>query len=244
MKTTMDSELLYKNSNVPKVQKAFELFKNKKFKEALEIFRDLYSKNSTNYEYNYYLGLTYANLGYFDVALNHLLYASKTNKNYYISIHSNMICGYIYTLREEYKLAENCFREVLKINSQSISALVAIAYVFEKTNRYDQSIIYLKRALEIDPDNPRVLNALAYVYAEREINLSDAVRLARKAVSHQPDSPEIRDTLAWAYYKKGEYIQAMNEIKKAMELLPNNEEILKHYKEISSKLEEIKSRTK
>ncbi|MFN4244671.1 MAG: tetratricopeptide repeat protein [Brevinematia bacterium] len=222
-----------------KVKEGILLFEKKKFKEALEIFMQLHKSNPYNYEYNYYLGLTYVNLGYFDLALNYLLYSSKDNKNYYISVHSNMICGYIYTLRKEYKLAENCFREVLKVNPESVTAMVALAYVFEKTNRYDQSIVYLKKAMEIDPENPRVLNALAYVYAEKEINLSEAVRLSRKAISKKPDSPEILDTLAWVYYKKGEYIQALNEIKKALKLLPNNEEIQKHYKEILSKVEEI-----
>ena len=236
----MEEILSKKNqSMVPKVKEGISLFENKKFKEALGIFRDLHKSDPYNYEYNYYLGITYANLGYFDLALTHLLYSAKSSKNYYISIHSNMVCGYIYTLQQEFKLAENCFREVLKINPQSVTALIALSYVFEKTNRYDQSIVYLKRAMEIEPENPRVLNALAYVYAEKEINLSEAVRLARKAISKKPDSPEILDTVAWVYYKKGEYIQALNEIKKALKLLPDNEEIQKHYKEIMSKVEEI-----
>lgn len=235
----MEDILTSKESHIPRVKEAIELFKKKNFKQALEIFKELQKSDPYNYEYNYYLGLTYANLGYFELALNYLLHSSRSPKNYYIVIHSNMICGYIYTLRQEYKLAENCFREVLKINPESITALVAIAYVFEKTGRYDQSIIYLKKAMEIDPENPRVLNALAYIYAEREINISEAVRLARKAISKQPDSPEILDTLAWVYFKKGEYIQALNEIKKAIKLLPNNEEIQKHYQEILSKIKEI-----
>lgn len=236
----MEEILSRKGSSVPDVRKGVSLFKEGKFKEALEVFRKVHELDPYNREYNYYLGLTYANLGYLDLALNHLLYSSKDNKNYYISIHSNMLCGYIYTLRQEYKLAEHCFREVLKINPDSVTALVAIAYVFEKTGRYDQSIIYLKKAMEVDPENPRVLNALAYVYAEKEINLSEAVRLARKALSKQPDSPEILDTVAWVYYKKGEYPQALSEIKKAIRLLPDNEEIQKHYREILSKIEESK----
>lgn len=234
----MENILSNKEKRNPKLDKAIKLFKEKKFQEALEIFKEIQKSEPYNYEYNYYVGLTYVNLGYFDIGLNYLLHSAKDNNNYYINIHSNMICGYIYTLREEYKLAEHCFREVLKINPESITALVALAYVFEKTGRYDQSIIYLKKALEIDPENPRALNALAYVYAEREINLQEAIKLARKAISKQPDSPEILDTLAWAYYKKGEYIQALNEIKKAIQLMPNNEEIQKHYKEILSKVEE------
>ncbi|MCX8029581.1 MAG: tetratricopeptide repeat protein [Brevinematales bacterium] len=238
----MEDIISTKDSDIPQLREAIELFKKKNFKDALELFKELLKRNPDNYEYNYYVGLTYANLGYFDLALNYLLHSARTNKNYYISIHSNMVCGYIYTLRKEYKLAENCFREVLKINPQSVSALVAIAYVFEKSNRYDQSIIYLKKAMEIDDSNPRVLNALAYIYAEKGINLTEAVRLARKALSQEPDSPEIRDTMAWVYYKRGEYYQALSEIKKAIELLPNNAEIQYHYKEILSKIEELKAK--
>ncbi|MEN2997968.1 MAG: tetratricopeptide repeat protein [Brevinematia bacterium] len=242
MEVIMKDTIGSKQSHISLVSEGIKLFRNKKFKEALETFRKVYKSDPTNYEYNYYLGLTLINLGHYELALNYLLYSSKDNENYYISIHSNMLCGYLYTLRQEYKLAENCFREVLKINPESVTALVAIAYVFEKSGRYDQSIIYLKKAMEVDPENPRVLNALAYVYSEREINLTEAVRLARKALAKQPNSPEILDTLAWAYFKKGEYIQALNEIKKAMEILPENEEIQKHYWEILEKIREIKKK--
>ncbi len=223
-----------KDNNLEK--EGIKLFREKRFKEALEIFRSLYKSDPKSTEYNYYVGLTLLNLGHYEASLNHLLHTARNSNQYFHKIHSNILVGYIYTLMNEYKLAENHFREVLKINPQSITAYLAISYVFQKTGRYDQSIIYLKKAIEIDPENPRVLNALAYVYAEIGINLNEAARMARKAASMEPDSAEIRDTLAWIYYKKGEIIQAYNEIKKAMELLPNNPEILEHYKEITSKL--------
>lgn len=219
-----------------KISEGISLFREKKFKEAFEIFKELYRFDPKNAEYNYYIGLTYLNLGDIEKALNHLLHTTRSSSQYFHLIHANMLVGYIYTLMKEYKLAENHFREVLKVNPQSVTAYVAISYVFEKTGRYDQSIIYLKKALEIDSENPRVMNALSYLYSEVGINLSEAARMARKAASIDPDSPEIRDTLAWVYYKKGEIIQAYNEIRKAMELLPDNPEIIKHYKEISSKL--------
>ncbi|MGB9622120.1 MAG: tetratricopeptide repeat protein, partial [Brevinematia bacterium] len=206
-----------------------------KFKEALEIFLELYKSNPKSQEYAYYVGITYANLGNYDIALNYLLFATKDNSNYYKFINANMVCGYIYTIKGEYKLAENCFRDVLKINPNSVSALVALSYVFQKTKRYDQSLIYLKKAFEIDPDNPRVLNAIAYVYAELGINLSEALRYARKAVATK-DEPEFRDTLAWVYYKRGNYVEAYEEIKKAIQKLPNDPEVLEHYKEIRRKL--------
>jgi len=233
----MEEAIQSKKKKPELVERGISLFKARKYKEALEIFKEVYRTNPKDPEYNYYIGLTYLNLGNYDAALNHLLHSAKDNTSYFVALRSNMLCGYIYTMKKEYKLAENCFREVLKINPQSVSALLAIAHVFEKTGRYDQSLIYLKKAMDIDPENPRVLNALAYIYAEIGINLGEATRLARKAISLDPDSPEIRDTLAWVYYKKGEIIQAYNEIKQAISLMPDNEEIKQHYKEITSKLQ-------
>ena len=219
------------------IERAISLFKMRRYKESLELFKEVYKTNPKDSEYNYYIGLTYLNLKNYDAALNHLLYSSNDTSSYFVALRSNMLCGYIYTLKKEYKLAENSFREVLKINPQSVSALLAISHVFEKTGRYDQSLIYLKKAMDIEPENPKILNALAYIYAEIGVNLAEAVRLARKAISLDPDSPEIRDTLAWIYYKKGEIIQAYNEIKQAIKFMPDNEEIQNHYKEISSKLQ-------
>lgn len=231
----MDGSLIGEVSNNPRVRKGVDFFRLGKFKEALEIFLELYKSNPKSYEYAYYVGITYANLGNYDLALNYLLYATKDNLNYYRFVNSNMVCGYIYTIKGEYKLAENSFREVLKINPNSISALLALSYVFQKTKRYDQSLIYLKKAFEIDSENPRVLNALAYIYAELGINLSDALRYARKAVAIK-DEPEFRDTLAWVYYKRGNYVEAYEEIKKVIQRLPDNPEVLEHYNEIAKRL--------
>ena len=52
--------------------------------------------------------------------------------------------------------------------------------------------------------------------------------MAKKALSIKPKSPKVLDTLGWAYYKKKAFDKAVEYLKKALILLPDNTEIQSH----------------
>lgn len=85
-------------------------------------------------------------------------------------------------------------------------------------NAYETSIY-------IDPDNPQVLNNLAWLYAtcenERFRNHPRALTLAKKAVSLDQAS-YILDTLAESYYVNGMYDEAVAIAKRALEVAEKN----------------------
>jgi tetratricopeptide (TPR) repeat protein len=58
-----------------------------------------------------------------------------------------------------------------------------------------------ERAVAADPGAAVAANNLAWIYAESDERLDQALRLAQAAAEALPGSPEVLDTLGWAYYR-------------------------------------------
>jgi tetratricopeptide (TPR) repeat protein len=80
----------------------------------------------------------------------------------------------------------------------------------------------LRKALEVDPENPAVNNELAWLLATSpELGLRDpalAVRLAQKAVDAQPKSGNYWNTLGAADYRHGDLKAAIDALETSMSL--------------------------
>ncbi|XOV86638.1 MAG: tetratricopeptide repeat protein [Pseudomonadota bacterium] len=71
-------------------------------------------------------------------------------------------------------------------------------------------------------------NNLAWIYGEKE--LAKALAAGKKAHELAPNSGEIMDTYGWFLYLSGDKAKAREILAKAVELVPDNEEIQQHYK--------------
>jgi tetratricopeptide (TPR) repeat protein len=80
----------------------------------------------------------------------------------------------------------------------------------------------LKRALDLSPDQPEVLNYLGYSWVDQGVNLKEGMKLIERAVDLQPDAGYIVDSLGWAYYKQGDYKKAIDNLERAVELTPED----------------------
>lgn len=79
----------------------------------------------------------------------------------------------------------------------------------------DESLDYLRRAREAWPEEPRFMNALAYVLADEEIDLREARRLIRRALRDMPDSGALMDTRGWVEYRLGNKRRAQQWLEQA-----------------------------
>jgi len=86
----------------------------------------------------------------------------------------------------------------------------------------------LRQMLANEPANPRVLNHLGYLLANRGDQLEEAITLVRKALDADPDRPEYLDSLGWAYFKRGEMNEAVKYLAQAADKLPANSEVQDH----------------
>ncbi|MFD1796656.1 tetratricopeptide repeat protein [Paracoccus aurantiacus] len=87
--------------------------------------------------------------------------------------------------------------------------LYARGIAHERDGQFDKAEADLKAALEIQPDNPQMLNYLGYSYVDRGENLDEALRLIQRAVDLSPDDGYILDSLGWVFYRLGRYDEAV-----------------------------------
>lgn len=87
-----------------------------------------------------------------------------------------------------------------------------------------------KRALELMPEQPDVLNYLAYSWVDKGFaeHYDRALKMLERAVELRPNSGHIIDSLAWALYKLGRYAESVPLLERAVELLPQEAVILDH----------------
>ena len=82
----------------------------------------------------------------------------------------------------------------------------------------------LEDLIKLTPDDPTVNNDLGYLYADQGKNLDKAEEMIRKAVAAEPDNAAFLDSLGWVLYKNEKYEEAITHLKKAIELLGEEED--------------------
>jgi len=112
---------------------------------------------------------------------------------------------------------------------------------YERSKRWPLAEADFKKALELYPDQPLVLNYLGYSWVDKGVNLEKAFKMLRRAVDLRPEDGYIVDSLGWAYYKLGRYEDAVRELERAIELKPADPVINDHlgdaYWKVGRKLE-------
>jgi tetratricopeptide (TPR) repeat protein len=98
----------------------------------------------------------------------------------------------------------------------------------ERMKEWPNAEADLKRALELSPDQPLVLNYLGYSWVDQGLFLKEAMDLIRKAVELKPDDGYFVDSLGWAHYRLGEYAEAAKHLERAVELRPDDPVINDH----------------
>ncbi len=79
-----------------------------------------------------------------------------------------------------------------------------------------------RTALQVAPESAIAANNLAWLIAEHQGNLDEALQLATVAVNKNQSVAGYYDTLGWIYMKKGLYSMAIEQLKKAVALDESN----------------------
>ena len=99
---------------------------------------------------------------------------------------------------------------------------------YERSKRWPKAEADFKKALELYPEQPLVLNYLGYSWVDQGVNLDDAFKMLRRAVDLKPDDGYIVDSLGWAHFKLGHFSEAMEQMEKAIQLKPADPTVNDH----------------
>jgi tetratricopeptide (TPR) repeat protein len=98
----------------------------------------------------------------------------------------------------------------------------------ERLKRWTEAEQDLEFALKLKPEQPSVMNYLAYTWIEHGVNQDKALDMLHKAVELREDDGYIVDSLGWAYYRRGEFAKAVKYLERAIVLEPGEATINDH----------------
>lgn len=132
---------------------------------------------------------------------------------------------------KKYAQAVNAYDSAIKFAPQGPGAW-AIYYsrgiAHERNKKWDEAEKDFRKALELRPNDPNVLNYLGYSYLDRGEKLKEARDLIESAYKQRPNDGYIIDSFGWALYMNGEYELAVQNLEKAVESTPSDGTINEH----------------
>lgn len=169
------------------------------------------------------LALNLADLEKYDEANGHLerlIAADPDDMRAYLSL------GSVFAAKDDYRAASAVYDRAIARIAKPARADWNMFYqrgiAFERIKEWPKAEADLKKALELFPEQPQVLNYLGYSWIDQGIHLDDGLKLIQKAVDQRPDDGFIVDSLGWAYFKLGKFDDAAREMERAVSLKPED----------------------
>ena len=210
--------------------------------EAIALYERIPASSPLKRAAELQLGLNLADLKRYDEAITHLRKLLDQDPD---DMRAYLALGGVYAAKEDFKSAGLVYdqaAERLKSPDQSnwnIFYQRGIAY--ERQKQWPKAEPNFRKALELYPDQPQVMNYLGYSWVDMNMNLEEGLELIRKAVDLRPSDGYIVDSLGWAYYRLNRFEEAVVELERAVSLRPEDPTLNDHlgdaYWRVGRKLE-------
>jgi Flp pilus assembly protein TadD len=133
---------------------------------------------------------------------------------------------------EEYARAEEAYsRAIARIGAparEHWTLYYARGIAYERLKRWPEAEADFLQALELEPEQPFVLNYLGYSWVDMGMNLDQAKGMLNRAVELRPNDGFVVDSLGWVYFRLGEFQNAVEQLERAVELEPGDPVINEH----------------
>ena len=99
---------------------------------------------------------------------------------------------------------------------------------FERLKMWPKAELDMKKALELSPEQPHVLNYLGYSWIDQGMHLDEGMKMLQRATELRPDDGAITDSVGWAFYRLGQYDKAVEWLERATEQKGDDATITEH----------------
>jgi tetratricopeptide (TPR) repeat protein len=124
--------------------------------------------------------------------------------------------GSVYDKQKKFAEAEAAFRSVLSRDPDNATALNYLGYMLaERGERLEESVTYLKKALQIEPDNGSYLDSLGWAYYKSD-KLDLAEQNLKRAADQLRTNSVIQDHYGDVLAKLGRYDEAITAYTRAL----------------------------
>lgn len=169
------------------------------------------------------LGLNLADLDRYDEAIAHLKALVEAHPD---DMRAYQALGGVYASKEDFRSAAGLYDKAVAMLKTPTRADWNIFYqrgiAYERLKEWPKAEPNFRKALELFPDQPQVLNYLGYSWVDMNINLEEGLQMIQKAVDLRPSDGYIVDSLGWAYFRLGRFEDAVREMERAVSLKPED----------------------
>jgi tetratricopeptide (TPR) repeat protein len=188
---------------------------------AIEVYREVPPEDSAFHVAELGRADALRRAGRVDQAIEVLHQMTRSHGNLAV-VHSTL--GDLLRAEERYAEAITAYDRALELASETAPVRWVLYYsrgiAQERLGNDEAMEKDFRAALEIEPDQPQVLNYLGYSLVEQQRNLDEALDMIERAVAASPNSGYIVDSLGWVFYRLGRYPEAVEQMERAVELLP------------------------
>lgn len=201
-----------------------------KAEEAIALYRDVPEDSPMQRVSELQLGLALADLDRNEEAKDHLKALIESDPS---DIRSYLAYGSVLSKNEDYAEMALNYEAAISVAGPAPSAAqwnlyFQLGIARERLKQWPKAEVAFKRALDLSPDQPQVMNYLGYSWIDMNINLDEGMDLIQRAVDLRPNDGYIVDSLGWAHFRLGHYDEAVRELERAVELKPADPTINDH----------------
>jgi len=172
----------------------------KYFDKALALLSDGLTKSSNSVPLLDQYATTAALAGQYDLAIAQFQKLIALEPN---SVRTRLKLAETFTRKGDDSDALQTYAGAAKLAPKDLDTALGYADELSAAGRINDARTQYQAVLKAQPDNPRVLNDMAYFLAQNGGNLDQALGFAKRALAIAPGQPVFSDTIGCIYLKKG-----------------------------------------
>lgn len=189
---------------------------------AIQLLQSELGKNPNRLDLRLALGNTAVRAGKYDLAigeydklLNSLDKNSRSRGDVYLRI------GETYRRKGDLNSAIANLQKAREFQPENEVIMATLGLVLDKAGRWTEAKQVYEAVLKLNANNAVALNNLAYLMAEHNGDLDDALSKAQRAKQLLPEMYEVSDTLGWIFLKKNLSDSALDTFRELVNKDPN-----------------------
>lgn len=138
------------------------------------------------------------------------------------SPHLNRRIGEISSLMGDREGAVRSFQKAAEIDPKDLRSLVELGSLLLANGKKQEALDVFRKTLALNPDQPAILNNVAYLIADLNGDSNEALQLARKGLQKAPNDPHLTDTIGFIYMKQHLTDSALQTFRLVVQKVPDN----------------------
>ncbi len=197
-------------------QLGYSALKSKNWTEAIKAFDWILIKNPDSPAALYQLGFAFFKLEKYKKAIYKFEKVDDIPESNYFIAHCYRRLGEYKNAFDAMQKAETVAKKTEEEQFLTENFYIEFAIIADKAEKWGKVESILTKIIKKNPDNPMINNFLGYFWVDHNKNLDQAEKMIQKALDADEDNFAYLDSMAWALYKKKDYDNALNYIKKAL----------------------------